>query len=427
MQVKKIDSANSTISVSLQKDVIDAQKKKVAKQMSKTIKVDGFRKGKVPVAVIESRFAQNIEEDAINELVRDTYESGLTELNINKDAIIGEPKFSKFDKKENEVEIEIAVATKPEINIEGYEEVIPETKLPEVLEEEVQTKIEEYAKNSAEPTKVEKEVVESGDFAVINFKGFIDGEEMENGTAENYPLELGSNSFIPGFEDQIVGMKVGESKDVVVTFPEEYQSKEIAGKEAKFEVTLNEIRQKTVPEINDELANKLLQKEDSNVEELKAMIKDEVLATKKAQLFAPKKSELTDALLEKFSVDLPEPIVENEANIQLNQKASTMKPEEVKAISEDEEKLNVLREEAMTEAKKRVKLTFLIDEIAKAENIEVSDDEVMQAIYYEAIRNGEQDIMKVVDYYKENNLLPAVKMSMVEDKLLNQLLEKKAN
>lgn len=103
-----------------------------------------------------------------------------------------------------------------------------------------------------------------------------------------------------------------------------------------------------------------------------------------------------------------------------------MKPEEIKEISEDEEKLNKLREEAKAEAEKRVKLTFLVDEIAKAEKVEVSDDEMMQAIYYEAIRNGEQDIMKVVDYYKENNLLPAIKMSMVEDKLLTQLLEKKA-
>ena len=426
MEVKKIDSANSTIKTTLKKEAIDTKKKEVAKKMARTIKVDGFRKGKVPVAVIESRFAKDVKNDAINALVSEVYENGLKELNIDKNSLLDEPKFTKFDEKGDDVEIEIVVFTRPEINIEGYDEVIPETKLPEVLDEEIQTKIEDYAKQSAEPVKVEKEIAEDGDFAVINFKGFIDGKEMENGSAENYPLELGSNSFIPGFEEQIVGMKVGESKDVVVTFPEEYQAKEIAGKEAKFEVTLNELQQKISPEINDDLANKILNKEDATVEELKNVIKDEILATKKAQLFAPKKNELTTALLEKFTIDIPESVLENEANIQLQQKASAMKPEEIKEISEDEEKLNKLREEAKAEAEKRVKLTFLVDEIAKAEKVEVSDDEMMQAIYYEAIRNGEQDIMKVVDYYKENNLLPAIKMSMVEDKLLTQLLEKKA-
>ncbi len=426
MEVKKIDSANSTIKTTLKKEAIDTKKKEVAKKMARTIKVDGFRKGKVPVAVIESRFAKDVKNDAINALVSEVYENGLKELNIDKNSLLDEPKFTKFDEKGDDVEIEIVVFTRPEINIEGYDEVIPETKLPEVLDEEIQTKIEDYAKQSAEPVKVEKEIAEDGDFAVINFKGFIDGKEMENGSAENYPLELGSNSFIPGFEEQIVGMKVGESKDVVVTFPEEYQAKEIAGKEAKFEVTLNELQQKVSPEINDDLANKILNKEDATVEELKNVIKDEILATKKAQLFAPKKNELTTALLEKFTIDIPESVLENEANIQLQQKASAMKPEEIKEISEDEEKLNKLREEAKAEAEKRVKLTFLVDEIAKAEKVEVSDDEMMQAIYYEAIRNGEQDIMKVVDYYKENNLLPAIKMSMVEDKLLTQLLEKKA-
>ena len=426
MEVKKIDSANSTIKTTLKKEAIDTKKKEVAKKMARTIKVDGFRKGKVPVAVIESRFAKDVKNDAINALVSEVYENGLKELNIDKNSLLDEPKFTKFDEKGDDVEIEIVVFTRPEINIEGYDEVIPETKLPEVLDEEIQTKIEDYAKQSAEPVKVEKEIAEDGDFAVINFKGFIDGKEMENGSAENYPLELGSNSFIPGFEEQIVGMKVGESKDVVVTFPEEYQAKEIAGKEAKFEVTLNELQQKVSPEINDDLAKKILNKEDATVEELKNVIKDEILATKKAQLFAPKKNELTTALLEKFTIDIPESVLENEANIQLQQKASAMKPEEIKEISEDEEKLNKLREEAKAEAEKRVKLTFLVDEIAKAEKVEVSDDEMMQAIYYEAIRNGEQDIMKVVDYYKKNNLLPAIKMSMVEDKLLTQLLEKKA-
>jgi trigger factor len=146
---------------------------------------------------------------------------------------------------------------------------------------------------------------------------------------------------------------------------------------------------------------------------------------KKAELFAPKKEELAEKLLEAISFDLPDAIVEKEAELVINEKASKMTPEEIQELTSNEEKLNELREEAKKEAAEKVKLTFIVDELAKKENVTVDDNQVLQVIYFEALRAG-QDAEKILEYYKENNLLPAVKMSMVEEQLLSTLLDKKA-
>jgi trigger factor len=425
MKTEKINNANALIKIEVSNDIIDAKKEQVAKKFAKQVKVDGFRKGKVPVAVVKKMYAEAIEKEAIDELIKEEYEAGLKELNIKPEDIISEPIFTKFDRGEEKTEIEIKVSLRPEVKVDGYEEVIPEVELPNVTDEEVDAKIAEYAKNVAEPTDSDKEVVENGDIAVIDFEGYIDGEKMENGSANDYPLELGSNSFIPGFEEQIVGMKVGEEKEITVKFPEEYGAKEIAGKDATFKVTLKKIQEKKTPEVNDDLAKKLLQLEDATVETLKEEIKKELINSKKAEVFAPKKAELVEALVAKFDFDLPDSVVEKEAEMTINQKAQTMNEEEIKELTENADKLKEFQEEAKKEAADKVKLTFIVDELAKKEGIDVSDQEVLQVIYFEAIRQG-QDAEKVYEYYKENNLIPAVKMSMIEDRLLTTLLDKKA-
>lgn len=424
MQVKKTDSANCAIEFEILNSELETKKDQAAKSLSKTMKVDGFRKGKVPVAVVKSRFAEKLQEDAVRELVNTEYNKGLKELELTAELVLGEPIYSKFDQGEEKIEIEIKLSTRPEVTIDGYKDIIPEVTLPEVLDEEIQTRIENYALQVAEPVKVEKEVVEKGDFAVIDFVGFIDGEEMENGAADNHPLELGSNSFIPGFEDQVEGMKVGEKKEINVTFPESYQSADIAGKPAKFDVTLKEIRVKELPEINDALAQDLLKLEDATVETLKEEMKKELINEKKMALYAPKKNNLLEKIVETFTIDLPNSVVESELNIQLNQRASQMKEDEIKDLEENEEKLVALREEVRKEAQERVKLTFLIDEMAKAEEITVEDEDLMRTLYMEAYRSG-QNPDEYFNYYKDNNLLPAVKMQMIEDKLLTHLLDSK--
>ena len=425
MKTEQLNSANALIKIKLDNSVIDERKRVVAKRIAKNAKVDGFRKGKVPLAIVEKIYKETIDKEAVDELIKEEYEAGVKELNIKEDDIVGEPVFTKFERGENKLKAHIKLSLKPKVEIEGYEELIPEVELPKISAEEIEEKIAEYAKNSAEPTKSDKETVENGDIAVIDFEGFIDGKKMENGTADNYPLEIGSNSFIPGFEEQITGMKVGEEKEIKVTFPEQYHAKEIAGKEATFKVKLKEIQEKKAPEIDDELAKKLLQMEDATVETLKDEIKKELITVKKIELYQPKKEELVEKLVAKFKFDLPDSIVEKETEIVLNEKASKLSEEEIKEITSNEKKLNKLKDEAKTEAEEKVRLTFIVDELAKKENVVVDDNQVLQVLYLEAIKMG-QDAEKLLEYYKENNLLPALKMSMVEEELLSKLLDKKA-
>ncbi len=430
VNVEKIDSANSIIKAHIENQELEAKKDKVARKIAKDANVPGFRKGKLPAKALERKvkavkklYAADIEREAINELLREILDEGIKALGVEE--VLGEPEVVKFDKNENGIDVEIKVYTKPEINIgEEYKECVPEVELPEVTEEEINKELEAIAKENATTKVSDKQVAQKGDIAVIDFKGYIDGKEMENGSAEAYPLELGSGSFVPGFEEQIEGMKVGETKRIKVKFPENYV-KELAGKEAEFDVTLQEIQEKVPAEINDELAKKYLGDENANVEKLKEYIKTSIQNRKKAEVFAPKKEEILECLVKKYEIDVPEGIVEKEIDVMVNNEAAKLTPAEIKELQENPEKLEEFRNKFKDEAKERVKLTFIIDEIAKKENINVSDEELSQVLFYEALMQG-QNPQELIKYYQENNLLPVLKMNLVEEKLLNKLLEEKA-
>jgi len=423
LEAKKIDSANSIIKAVIENQDLEAKKDKIAKQIAKKAKIQGFRPGKVPVKLVKKMYAADIEQDAISEAVREVLDKGVKELGISE--MIAEPEVTKFDKKDDKIEVEIKVFTRPEIEIgDEYKECVPVVEVPEVTDEEVEEEIKKISQAQAESKVSRKRILKEGLIGVIDFTGYIDGEKMENGSAEAYPLEIGSNSFIPGFEEQLVGMKVGESKRIKVTFPENYGAKEIAGKEAEFDITLQEIQEKVPAEINDELAKKYMSKEDATLDELKEMIKESIQNRKQTEAFAPKKEEILECLVKKYEIDLPESVVEKEVEIMINNEAGKLSPAELKELQENPEKIKELREKLLPEARDRVKLTFIIDAIAKKEGVDVSDQELTQILYYEAIMQG-QNPQDVVKYYQENNLLPVIKMNLIEEKLLNKLLEDK--
>ena len=431
VSVEKIDSANSIIKAHIENQELEAKKDKVARKIAKEANVPGFRKGKLPPKALERKvkavkklYSADIEREAINELLKEILDKGIKELGVNE--ILGEPEVIKFDRNENGIDVEIKVYTKPEINIDDeYKECVPEVEVPEVSEEEIEKELKAIAEQNATTKVSDKQVAEKGDIAVIDFKGYVDGKEMANGSATSYPLELGSGSFVPGFEEQIEGMKVGETKKIKVKFPENYV-KELAGKEAEFEVTLQEIQEKIPAEINDELAKKYLNDENATLDTLKEYIKTTIENRKKAEVFNPKKEEILECLVKKYEIDLPEGIVEKELDVIVGNEASKLTPAEIKELQENPEKLKEFREKFRDEARDRVKLTFIIDEIAKKENIDVSDEELSQVIFYEALMQG-QNPQELIKYYQENNLLPVLKMNLIEDKLLTKLLEEKAS
>jgi len=388
------------------------------------MKVDGFRKGKVPPAVVKKLYGEKLEQDAEAEVVRDMLSKAYEEAGITADRIIGEPIFKKYEKGDDTIEVEILVSLRPEFDIEGYKDIVPSYEVPEVTDEEVEERLSRLAEQSAKAVSIEEDrPLENGDVAVFDFTGYLDGEEFEGGKAEKYELEIGSNQFIPGFEEQMVGMKRGETKRIEVTFPEDYQAENLKGKKAEFEIVLHDIKEKKIPEIDDDLAKEITHKDDATVDSLKKQLRDQIVNEKISKLYNEElKPRLLEVLVEKYEMDLPENIVEQEIDNLANQKASTMSKEEIEELKNSSEKIDELRESVREDAVRSVKATFIVDALAKAEGVSVGDEEVTQTLYYEAIMSG-QDPEALLKYYQEHNYFPAIKMGMIEDRLFSKLLD----
>ena len=428
IKTEKIDSANSTITATISKEFIEQKETVLANAAAKDMKIDGFRKGKVPAHVVKARYGSKLTEDAKNDALREVYEKGIADLKLDVSAVIGEPAVKKFEEKDGNIDAEISISTRPEIKIEGYKELIPEIKKPEVEEKEVEERLNEMLKSNATFQKVEKKrAIKEGDFALMDFEGFIDGDAFQGGSAKAYTLEIGSGNFIPGFEDQMVGMKPDEEKEITVTFPEEYQSKDLAGKESVFKVTLLEIQEKVIPaDLDEETLKKFLPEEEAPTKELlETKVKEQITAEKLAKLYQEEtKPSFVEALVKKYNIDLPLNIVEQEIDMAFRNAFNAFNEEDVKKYSTDADAAKEKREEYRADASDSVKLTFIVDELAKQEEIAVDDQEVMQTIYYEALQSG-QDPQAYIKQYEEKGLLPAVKMAIVEDKLFKKLFDEK--
>jgi len=422
--VNKVDDANVIVSGTIENSAVEENINKMAVQAGKEMKVDGFRKGKVPAHVVKKLHGDKLAQDAEGEVLKDLIDAGIKEAGINSADILGQPTFKKYDKKDSGIDVEVEVSTRPVFEAEGHMDVLPAFDRPEASEKEIEEKLAEIAAQQSPYEKIKrKRMVRDGDMVLIDFEGFVDGVAFDGGKAEKFNLKIGSGQFIPGFEEQIIGMKYEEEKTVTVTFPEDYQSADLAGKEAEFKVKLHEIQEQEPVEINDELAQKLLQgEENATVDMLTERVKSQIEQTEISKLYNEDlKPKLVEALVEKFDFALPNNIVEQEIDAKINAKAREMSEDELNSFKDNPEKVEALREEVRADAVASVKATFIVDALAKKEEVSVDDQEVSQAIYYEAMMSG-QDPQEVIKYYQENNLLPAVKMGMIEDKLFGKML-----
>jgi len=277
--VNKVDDANIIVSGTLDAAAIDAHVEKLAKQAAKEIKVDGFRAGKVPVSVVKQMHGDKLAQDAEGEVLRELIDAGLAEAKVNAADMIGQPGFKKYEKTDAGIEVEIEISTRPVFEPKDYMDVVPAFEKPTADEKDVTAKLEEMATQQAPFTKIKrKRMVKNGDMTLIDFDGYVDGKAFDGGKAENFNLKIGSGQFIPGFEEQIIGMKYEEQKDVIVTFPKEYGSEELAGKEATFKVTLHEIQEQQAVEPDDAFAQKVLSDDKATLETLKEKLADQVVS-----------------------------------------------------------------------------------------------------------------------------------------------------
>ncbi|EQB2455771.1 trigger factor [Campylobacter upsaliensis] len=423
VKAKQLDSVNATASVKIPSGSINTEVENLAKKASKTIKMDGFRPGKVPVSAVLKRYEKELRNDAEQNLFKNAVDSALKELKKDLKELVGEPYFEKFERENDAIIAELVLSFKPELKLDGYEKCIPEFSTPKVSKKEIDEKKNELLKRYATTEAIKtKRALKEGDYAKFDFEGFVDGKAFDGGKAENYVLEIGSKQFIPGFEEAMVGMKSGEEKDISVTFPKEYGAANLAGKDAIFKIKLHEIQELKFPELNEELLKKLLPNEEKASEELlDEKLKEQIKNEKLFKLINEElKAKFADSLIETFEFDLPKGILEQEIDMQFRQAFGAFSEEEKREIQNDKDKYEAKRNSFKDEAKKSVKLTFIIDELAKLRKIEVSDQELVQAVYFEAYRYGFNP-KEHLENYKKQGALPAVKMALIEDKLFNDI------
>ncbi len=367
---------------------------------------------------------ENIEQEAAGLVFKDFIDAGVKEAKLDVTSILGQPGLKKYEQLENSIYFEVEVAIGPKINVDiNYDEIAPKYTRPTADEDTVKSKLEEFAKKQAPFTKLDNpKTIELGDVAVIDFTGYIDNVPFEGGSAEKFNIKVGSNQFIPGFEEQLVGMNYNETKDVVVSFPKDYSGEDLAGKEATFVVKLHEIQEQKAVEINDAFAQKVLQKPEATLETLKKQFEEQVTAEELSQMYMRElKPKIVTALLEKFEFTLPNNIVEQEIDAKVREKTRDFNEEQHKAYMEDKGKFAELRESVREEARKSIKMTLIVEALAKKEGIDVHEQEVIGALGYQATMMG-QDAEALVQYYRDNNLMTSAKMGLTEDKLFGVIL-----
>lgn len=424
MKVKVENVENKTNEVKLE-FTIEAEKfeeaiQDVFKKNAKYFSIPGFRKGKVPFKMVEKMYGiQIFYEDAFNAIAGKAYEDGIKEKELD---VVSKPEIDIVQIEAGKDLIFTAVVSlKPEVKLGKYEGIELKKVEYNVSDEDIEHELGHMAERNARLVTVTDRAVETGDTAVIDFEGFVNGVPFEGGKAENHELTIGSNTFIPGFEDQIIGMKQEEEKDINVTFPEEYFSKDLSGKPAVFKVKLHEIKKKEMPEINDEFAKDCSEFE--TLEELKKSIKERIEEQNKSK----EKYELEENAIEEVcknaKLEIPEGMIELEIDNMEKDIESRLSYQGIN-LEKYLEMIGKTREEFRTEyreqAEKQIKSRLVLEEVAKVAKITVAEEDIAAKISEMAKTYGKNE-----DEIKENvGLRQYVEDGLKTEKTINFIIEK---
>ena len=408
IKVEKTDKNNEVkLSFTIEAAKFEEAIQKVYAKSAKYFNIPGFRKGKAPYKIVEKQYgAQIFYEDAFNEVAAEVYEKELTEAKIEA---VSRPEIDITQmEKGKDLIFTAVVQTKPEVTLGKYKGIQIKKIEYNVSDEDVEHELGHMAEKNARLVSVEDRAVESGDITVIDFEGFVDGVAFEGGKAEKHELEIGSKTFIPGFEDQVIGMKIDEEKDINVKFPEEYFSAELAGKDAIFKVKLHEIKRKELPVLDDEFAKDV--SEFDTIKELKDSIKEklETENTNKAKFETEETAIKT--VCDATDIEIPSGMIDTEIDnmlkdieTRLSYQGLEMK-QYLQMIGKTEEDM---RKEYEEQAKISVKSRLVLEAIVKAENLEASEEEVSEKVKEMAANYGRdaEELAKnehLTNYIKEN-------------------------
>ena len=375
---------------------------KVYQKEKDRFEIDGFRKGKAPRSLIEKRYGETIFfDDAINNLFSLNYPLAMDELDLN---VIDYPKTELSQTKKGEgFDITVTVTVYPEFEVKDYKGVEIEKVPAEVTDEDVDKEIANMADRNSRMVEVDRPA-QDGDTVLIDYAGFVGDEQFEGGTAERYPLKLGSGSFIPGFEDQLIGAKKDEEVEVKVTFPEEYHSEDLAGKDAIFKCKVHEIKEKEVPAIDDDFVKDV--SEFDTLDELKASKREDLQKAAEARAEEQMKNSVIEKIFEANDIDVPDVMVEEEIDSSLQQFDQQLRVQGmdlntyVQYMGED---MNKFRESIREDAFKKTKTRMLVAKIVDQEGFEVSDDEIHEYLEDMAKQYG-MEVDKLVEAIGPQNV-----------------------
>ena len=376
-ELTKLEGNVVELKVEFDSEEWKASQNKVLKRVAQNINVPGFRKGKAPVAMIKQRINMSmLLEDAMEQLLNDRYTQLLKDNGVEP---VAQPEVTPDEITEKVLKVTLKIQEKPDVTLGQYKDIEVKKDEVNVTDEDIDNEIKSIQERNAEWVVKEEGEVEEGDTAVIDYEGFMDGVAFEGGKDENHHLVIGSGQFIPGFEDQVKGMKANEEKDIVVTFPEDYQASDLAGKEATFKVVVHEIQYRTLPEIDDELAKDAGIDGVETLEDLKTNIQTRLQNQRETEAEDKYTNELYEKVIENTPIDVPAVMIDNEVNAMLEEVKRNITSQGLdfdtftKLTGQDE---NAIREELHPQADSRVRFNLILEAIAKQEELTVSDEEL---------------------------------------------------
>ena len=368
------EKSGFVIEFSVDKETYAKAEMEAYKKNVKSINVPGFRKGKAPKHIIEAYYGKGIFfEDAINACIPEAFEAAVKEAGLD---IVGNPKFDLVSD-EGDIVLKAEGYVKPEVSVEGYKDIAAKKKTSRVTKDEIEAEVQRARERNARSIEVTDRAAAMGDTANIDYEGSVDGVPFDGGRGEGHDLKLGSGSFIPGFEDQIVGKNIGEEFDVCVTFPEEYHAKELAGKAAVFKTKLNALKAEELPEADDEFAKDV--SEFDTLDEYKADIKAKLAKRNEEKAEAEFENAVAEALMSKLVAEIPEPMFEAETENYVRDYDTRLRQSGLDLQTYFKYTgltLEALRAEMRPQAEKQVKIRLALEKVAELEAIEVSEGEI---------------------------------------------------
>jgi trigger factor len=417
--VEEISSIKKKVSIEISEDQVNKEVESFYKDLGKKAKIKGFRPGKVPRDILERYFKDYVKAEVIQKLIEETYPQALSETDLHpvSPPVIDPGGFEDGKPFQYSAMIEV----KPDIQLEEYTGLKIEGKKEEVKDEEVEERLKALQNLHANlKTISEARPIQTGDYVIVDYEARLGGKPLEGGKAIDFTVEVGSGQFIPAFEEKLIGLKPEEEKEIEVSFPEDYGYQKWAGKTISFHVKIKEIKEKILPPLDDEFAKDL--GDYASFEELKVKLKGEIEKEKELALERQLKDQVVDQLLEINPFDVPESLVGEQAKAMVSDTKLRLAAQGValKKLGVSEEKL---QEDYKAMAQKQVRTFLILEKIAGAEGIAVTDEEADDRLREMSERMHQKfDVVK--RYYEKNGLLPEVKAGIIRDRTLNFLLEK---